>query len=97
MCGTEVEALVHMCSVVGMEPRVVMTTQRLSGVGACAEAHLLLVQVEDMQRKDLYRRDTLLQKIQGETAKARAVLMQRAALQEARKKVRASSLCCRSV
>ena len=44
-------------------------------------------QVEDMRRKDLYRRDTLLQKIQGETAKARALLVQRAALQEARKKV----------
>ena len=40
-----------------------------------------------MRRKDLYRRDTLLQKIQGKTAKARAVLTQRAALQEARKQV----------
>ena len=46
---------------------------------------MLLSQVEDMRRKDLYRRDKLLQKIQGETAKARTVLMQRAALQEARK------------
>ena len=40
-----------------------------------------------MRRKDLYRRDRLLEKIQGETAKATAVLSQRAALQEARKKV----------
>ncbi len=58
-----------------------MTTQRSSVLWCC------WLQVEDMRRKDLYRRDNLLQKIQGETAKARAVLTQRAALQEARKQV----------
>jgi hypothetical protein len=80
-------------------PELVQTSKCSTHMLPSAYIHLLRNQqpgnsvcavrkVEDMRRKDLYRRDRLLQKIQGETAKARAVLTQRATLQEARKKVR---------